>query len=241
MRKMRLVLLAGQSNMAGRGIPGPEDLMPVPGVYAFDSRMGSFVPAIEPVTCDHPRWNGVGCGRTFAKLLHDLDPETPVGLIPAAVGATALSSWKPGAKAVYTGHHPYDDCIAMAERARKYGEISAILWHQGESDAGWKNENYAADLTELVNNLRRDLDLPEVPFICGELGYFLKGTEYDFPPVTEGIRQVTETLPFMGLASAAGLTDKGDQLHFDTPSQHLFGERYFAEYCRLCGNKEQNI
>ena len=105
----------------------------------------------------------------------------------------------------------------------------------GESDAVRKNENYAADLTELVNNLRRDLDLPEIPFICGELGYFLKGTKYDFPPVTEGIRKVTETLPFMGLASAEGLNDKGDQLHFDTPGLRIFGERYFAEYCRLRG------
>jgi hypothetical protein len=54
-----------------------------------------------------------------------------------------------------------------------------------------------------------------------------------FPPVTEGIRNAVEKLPYMGLASSKGLKDKGDHLHFDTPDQHIFGERYFAEYLRI--------
>lgn len=236
MENMRLVLLVGQSNMAGRGVPEPEDLIPIPGVYALNEAM-EFVPAIEPVTFDRPNLKGVSCGRTFAKLLYDLDPSTPVGLIPAAVGGTGTTAWKPGGQDTVSDKHPYDDALEMVKIARQHGEIVAILWHQGETDGKWKNENYAADLTEIINNFRRDLDLPETPFICGELGHYLKDTVYDFAPVNEGIRQVTSTLPHMGLVSAEGLTDKGDKLHFDTRSQHIFGERYFAEYCRVAGIK----
>ena len=40
MEELRLGLPAGRSNMAGRGIPEPEDLLPIPGVYAFDGGEG---------------------------------------------------------------------------------------------------------------------------------------------------------------------------------------------------------
>lgn len=73
MKDMRLVLLAGQSNMAGRGEPGPQDLVPFPGVYALNEKM-EFVPAVEPVTFDRPTLRGVSCGRTFGKHLYDLAP-----------------------------------------------------------------------------------------------------------------------------------------------------------------------
>ena len=33
--RMLLVLMAGQSNMAGRGIAGPDDLVPIPGVLSL--------------------------------------------------------------------------------------------------------------------------------------------------------------------------------------------------------------
>ena len=41
----------------------------------------------------------------------------------------------------------------------------------------------------------------------------------------------------MGLVSSEGLNDKGDKLHFDTPSQKIFGKRYFEEYRRIIGKK----
>ena len=50
---MKLVVLAGQSNMAGRGYAGPDDLAPVPGVKHF-ARDNSWREAIEPITKDRP-------------------------------------------------------------------------------------------------------------------------------------------------------------------------------------------
>ena len=233
---MRLILLAGQSNMAGRGVPEPEDLVPVPGIFALNEQL-EWVPAVEPVTFDRPKLKGVSCGRTFAKKLLELDPSTPVGIIPAAVGGTPISLWKPGAEEKETGKHPYDDALRMAEVACRSGKIEVILWHQGENDAVIKNTNYAAELEEVIRNFRRDLKLPELPFILGELGKFLKGTRCDFPPVEEDIAKVAQSMPYTGLVSSEGLKDKGDQLHFDTPSLRIFAARYFEEYLRLTGRK----
>ncbi len=236
MQNMRIVILAGQSNMAGRGVPEPEDLVPIPGVFALNEKL-EWVPAVEPVTFDRPKLAGVSCGRAFAKMLLGSTPCGPVGLVPAAVGGSPISLWKPGAEEEGTGKHPYDDALRMAEAARPYGEIVAVLWHQGENDAVIHNDRYAADLEEVVLNFRRDLKLPDLPFICGELGKFLKGTRCDYPPVEEGIRQVVSKLPRMGLVSSEGLNDKGDKLHFDTPSQRIFGKRYFEEYLRIIGKR----
>ena len=46
-----LVLLAGQSNMAGRGYAGPEDLTPVPRLMMIRPD-GKWQAAIEPITKD---------------------------------------------------------------------------------------------------------------------------------------------------------------------------------------------
>ncbi len=94
MQNMRIVILAGQSNMAGRGVPEPEDLVPIPGVFALNEKL-EWVAAVEPVTFDRPKLAGVSCGRAFAKLLLWSTPCGPVGLVPAAVGGSPISLWKP--------------------------------------------------------------------------------------------------------------------------------------------------
>ena len=46
-----LVLLAGQSNMAGRGYAGPDDLTAIPDLLMIRPD-GKWQPAIEPITKD---------------------------------------------------------------------------------------------------------------------------------------------------------------------------------------------
>lgn len=59
-----LILLAGQSNMAGRGVISPSDRIPHPRVL-MQNRQGEWVPAVEPVHYDKD-FAGVGPGRSFA-------------------------------------------------------------------------------------------------------------------------------------------------------------------------------
>lgn len=255
---MLLVLLAGQSNMAGRGIAMPEDLEEIPGLYRF-AKDYKWRPAIEPITRDrdfvgafdengtkitspdpwdnvsageHGTVRGVGPGRTFGRLLLEANPGRTVGLIPTAVGGTPLDSWKRGGKDLWgPGSHPYDESVAMAKEALKYGTIVAVLWHQGETDAHRGNRNYKADLREVIGNFREDLNLNDVPFLLGELGSFYKPEILGNTPfVNSAMWELAEELPRVRVVKTGDLTHQGDFLHFDTKSAHLLGERYFAEY-----------
>ena len=87
-KKLMLVLLAGQSNMAGRGEIEPEDREEIPGLLMIN-RNFEWVPAVEPVTADRP-FAGVGPGRTFGRLLLEANPGCMVGLVPTAVGGTPI-------------------------------------------------------------------------------------------------------------------------------------------------------
>lgn len=236
-KKMILVLLAGQSNMAGRGEVEPEDREAIPGLMMINRDL-RWVPAVEPVTADRS-FAGVGPGRTFGRLLLEANPGCTVGLVPTAVGGTPISAWKRGGCSPWNEkERPYDSSIERAAAARKDGEFAAVLWHQGESDAKRKNTNYADDLKEVILNFREDLPLSGVPFLCGELGHYLKGGEYDFPQIDADIKKVVSELPDMGWVPAGGLTDKGDRLHFSSASAREFGRRYFAEYIRIRGREK---
>ena len=92
--KFRIVVLAGQSNMAGRGAIEPEDRIPIPRVLMLDKE-GKWQPAVEPIHYDKPS-AGVGPGREFARLLAESDPSIVVGLVPAACGGASIDDWNPG-------------------------------------------------------------------------------------------------------------------------------------------------
>lgn len=254
MKEKLLVLLAGQSNMAGRGYLTEEDVVEIPQLTAL-RRDFQWIPAIDPFNYDRlnmlglsnaadpfevrgielagNRRCGVGPGRTFGKLLLERFPDCEVGLIPAAVGGTPVASWMPGGADVdpNSGFFPYDDAIKLTREAMKTGRLVAILWHQGETDAFQETPNYKEKLHTIIANFRRDLDAPEVPFILGGLGEF-SGRE-NFPAYDRMIREVAAEGYKTGFASAAGLKDRGDDLHFDTPGQYELGRRYWKEFCRF--------
>lgn len=254
MKKM-LVLLVGQSNMSGRGYLTEEDVTEIPGITAIRRDL-AWMPAVDPFNFDRlnalgvsnaadpfevkglefngNRRSGVGPGRTFAKCMKTAFPEREIGLIPASIGGTEIAKWFPGAKDDYSDMHPYDDMLVMAREAMKSGELAAILWHQGETDAKKKNENYKEMLKTVIQNFRRDLDCSKVPFILGGLGDFLN-PEWNVPAYNQMIRQVASEFDNCGFVSAQGLNHRGDDLHFDTPSQHELGRRYWQEFCRMTG------
>lgn len=261
----KLILMAGQSNMSGRDRVPPEDLLPLPGVSVL-GKDGVWRDAIEPITKDRPfvgtfaadgtkrvspdPWDnilpgdgeyakGVGPGRTFARLLRDDHPDWEIGLLPASVGGTPISAWVAGGvDSSDPVCHPYDEAIALARKAQaEGGEIVAILWHQGESDACTRTAGYAEKLQDVIRNFRRDLSLDDsVPFLMGELATF-----YDFrirvgvADVNAAMYAAADALPAVAVVPCGDFGHKGDCLHFDVASQHLFGARLYSAYRRLCG------
>ena len=83
----------------------------------------------------------------------------------------------------------------------------------------------------MVNDLRTDLGVGEVPFVAGKLGEFLshqtKAGKPDFwPVVNEQLASLPALVPHTAVVESSGLSHKGDKVHFDTPSLRVLGDRY---------------
>jgi carbohydrate esterase-like sialic acid-specific acetylesterase len=232
--RMHLFLLVGQSNMAGRGDVEPIDREPLAHVLALNAA-GDWVPAVDPLHWDKPS-AGVGPGRTFAREYSSAHPGVTVGLIPAAVGGSPISTWEPGKLYEETHSHPYDDAISRARHALERGTLRGILWHQGESDrAPDLAPKYGAALTALIERFRRELHAPEVPFLIGQLGQFPAAGAWDEPTrsVDRAQREVAARVPNSAFVPSDGLTSKPDHLHFDARSMRELGKRYAAALAAL--------
>lgn len=238
--QFHLFLLAGQSNMAGRGAVEARDRVPHPRVWML-SRAGRWVPAVEPVHFDKPI-AGVGPGRSFAIALADADPRVHVGLIPAAVGGSSIVAWEPGAVHQQTGTRPYDDAIARARTAMSHGTLRGVLWHQGSSDATASlAPAYQARLDSLVQRFRRDLGIPALPFLVGLLGRF---PERAWDPwrsqIDRAHRSLPARLPHTAVVPAHALSHKGDTVHFSAAAARELGRRYADAFLRDFANAGMN-
>jgi hypothetical protein len=215
-------LLVGQSNMAGRGVPDAESKIINERILMLDS-LNRWVPATDPVHFDKPAMVGVGPAIAFANSMLQKNNKIKIGLIPCAWGGSPIKVWEPGA--VYLNKaHPYDDAISRTQLAMKAGILKGIIWHQGESDNDSSRALlYIEKLSALINRFRTDLKQPGLPFVAGELGYFIKANH-----INKVIHQLPGQVTNTAVVSAKDLTHKGDQLHFDTWSAREFGKRYAA-------------
>ena len=231
--RLHLFLLAGQSNMAGRGVVEARDKEPIPHVLALDVA-GNWVPARDPIHWDKPS-AGVGLARAFAVEYLKRHPGVTVGFIPAACGGSPISSWAPGQFFDQTNSHPYDDALARTRAALKFGTLRGILWHQGESDSTPElAPHYEDALTTLVERLRRELGAQRVPFLIGQLGQF-RAVPWNDPTraVDAAQRHVAASIPLAAFVSSDGLTSNPDNIHFDAPSLREFGKRYATAFASL--------
>jgi hypothetical protein len=80
--------------------------------------------------------------------------------------------------------------------------------------------------------------LQDVPFLVGGLGDFLKDREIspnlkNYPHVNAALQAMAQKDDKIGFVSAVGLTDNGDNLHFNAEALHEFGLRYYEAFRAL--------
>lgn len=113
---------------------------------------------------------GVGPGMSFANVVRERVAEgESVGLVPCAVGGTAIKEWARGEKL-------YENMVMRSKESLKSGgEIKALLWYQGESDATHQHdaEAYQRNMETLISNVREDLELPSLPIIQVSVKYYM--------------------------------------------------------------------
>lgn len=216
---MKLFLLVGQSNMAGRGKVEAQDQVENPSIFMLTKDL-KWVPAKDPVHFDKPI-AGVGLCSEFAREVLKAKPGIKIGLIPCAVGGTSLDQWK-------AGGNLYNTAVTRTKAAMENGKLAGILWHQGESDSG-KPEliaSYPDRLDAMVAQLRKDLGAENVPFVMGELIH----DHGNHNAANLGLAKAAQKVPNCTLVSAK---DLGKGLHFDSPALRAFGKRYAEAYLKM--------
>ena len=225
--KFRIVVLAGQSNMAGRGAIAPEDRIPIPRVLMLDKE-GKWQPAVEPLHYDKPS-AGVGPGREFARLLAESDPSIVVGLVPAACGGTSIDDWNPGAYFSQTSSFPYDDLISRTQLALKDGTLEAILWRQGESDLDVRKlEVYGDKLVRLFQKIRLELKVSDAPILIGEI--CVPGREKELMLLKQEQMKAIDLLGTAGFVPVKDVHFNPDKIHFDRQSQIQQGKIFYEVF-----------
>jgi hypothetical protein len=159
-----VVLLAGQSNMAGRGLAPsllPPQFRPHPRVLRLAASR-RWVVAAPPLHADIDTHKACGLGPAmpFAhRLLHAASPDLVLGLVPCAVGGTRIWMWA-------KGEPLYEAAVARgrAAVAAGGGTLGAVLWFQGESDTIELDDAtaYGGRMERLVNDFRADLGMPNL-------------------------------------------------------------------------------
>ncbi|MBE0679734.1 MAG: sialate O-acetylesterase [Bacteroidales bacterium] len=235
--KVWLFVLAGQSNMAGRGQVEPCDTVPHPRIFSVtpDKR---WVVAREPLQLYQPALTGLGPGMAFARaLVEELDEEIYIGLIPCAVGGSSVGNWL--SDSLYKGVRLKSNFTDKLLWAKEYGTVKGILWHQGEADAtAEKIAFYKSDLTLLFDYFREVTGDDNLPVIAGELGIFpgVEENRQEYLFLNDILLEISRDDPYMALVRSFGLKAKADNVHFDGPSQRIMGRRYAAAWLSLMRN-----
>jgi len=218
-KDMKLFLLIGQSNMAGRGKVEEQDKIESPNIFMLTKDL-KWVVAKDPVHFDKGA-AGVGLCSEFARDISKADPKSSIGLIPCAMGGSSLDQWQPG-KPLYT------TAITRAKEALKQGKLAGILWHQGESDA--KPEliaTYPARFETMITQLRKELGAENVPVLIGEI---IPG-HGNHDAVNVALAETAKKTSNAALVSSADLGKK--QLHYDSADYRALGKRYAEVFLKM--------
>ncbi len=216
-------ILAGQSNMAGRGIVEPEDTITNKRILSIN-KDGQLVYAKEPLHFDEPSRRGLDCGLSFAKKLIDNIPDSiTILLIPTAVGGSSVTQWL--GDSTQRRVKLLTNFYSKVDIAKGYGSIKGILWHQGENDANSRGiSKYEMRLSSLFEVFRTFIGNMNLPIMVGELGSYSPNNE-NWKLINEKINEVAKKDSTIHVVSTSDLKDNGDKVHFNSEGQRMMGER----------------
>ena len=255
-------LLAGQSNMDGRGhtaeLTGElaSYAAPQPTIhFAYsDSTLRNrhftsngwtaLAPGYSvPPASTLPHVEGLPTGffgpeLSFGRTLSQSLPGHHIAIIKFAEGGTSLKTdWRVGDKGAL-----YDQMLqfvaASLQQLKANGdtyELRGFVWHQGENDAKETQQAYADLLTHLIQQLRADLSPYRAPGSAGPLPVVIGDVfdNHERDAVRAAQKQVAGQLPGCAFASADGLETQDQGTHFNAASQIKLGERMAAAILTL--------
>jgi hypothetical protein len=245
--ELSLFILAGQSNIAGRGEVPKSGQNANARVFVFGNDYHWRI-AVEPI--DDPSNQvdkvsedpdaGFSPALAFATSLLERRPDMVIGLIPCARGGSSIYQWRRS----LSENTLYGSCLKRVRAASTMGKVAGVLFFQGEADAIapelyqesalFPNE-WGDRFMVFVNNWRNDLGLPELPVVFAQIG---SNTEPDvftnWAVVKEQQRSVE--MPFCVMITTDDLALK-DAVHFTPESYQIIGQRFAEAYLNLIQEK----
>jgi hypothetical protein len=224
-------IMAGQSNMAGRGQVEPNDTISNQRILSINS-IGELILAKEPLSLYEPKLKRLDCGVSFGReLLKHIPDSISILIVPTAVGGSAIDQWL--GDSLHRGVKLMSNFKEKILIANKYGQIKGLLWHQGESDAKELLVNtYSTKLKKLFKSFRKITNEKRLPILSAQIGTF--GSEKIFQnSINQNIVKNAKKDKHTYIIRNDDFTDIGDKLHFDSKSQRIMGERFAQKYIEI--------
>ncbi len=232
--KLWVFIMAGQSNMAGRGQVMPDDTLPNDRIITLNKE-NEWVLAKEPLHPYEPVLTGLDCGVSFARTLLDKVPQdVTIAMIPCAIGGSAIHQWL--GDSLYRGVHLYSNFEEKLSIAKEKGTVKGIIWHQGESDAHPNRMSaYQPGIDTLFSRFRQSVGNEQLPIIMGQLGDYAnrETMQPNWDVINALMRDYVSRHPNMYVINTAGLACKNDYIHFTGESQREIGRRFAEKYLSL--------
>ncbi|NLW86426.1 MAG: sialate O-acetylesterase [Planctomycetes bacterium] len=242
-------ILAGQSNMEGRGCG--VNLKAVDHVRAF-SADDVWRPAQDPM---HRLWAAVdevhrtirggepeltvkcvGPGVSFGQEMLRRTG-IPQGLIACANGGTSMKQWSPALKKL-KGKSLYG---ATLRRFHKNGgRVAGVLWYQGCNNAQSAPVDYMRRTKQLINAFRRDFSSPALPFVIVQISKVYAPSTFknaNWNAVQDIQRRLGQTVDHCICVPTVDL-GLDDPIHLDAESQDRLGLRLARAAHELIRNKK---
>lgn len=232
-----IILIVGQSNThSGIGLDTKIDTADKRIKQLSWTKNGESAITKATIPLDHPTLvpGKIGFGTTFSNLYAQayLNNGDTIFIIPCGYGGSGFSrnNWN-------KGDLFYNKSVQRTLEVLKNhpnSSLTAILWHQGESDV--MNPSYEATLNLFIQNIRNDLGYPDVPFILGGMvPYWTEQNEARTR--TQKIIEKTALLnkntgyanPYIPFVIQKE-DDEVDEIHYSAAGQRELGKRYFEAF-----------
>ncbi|MGV3503679.1 MAG: sialate O-acetylesterase [Adhaeribacter sp.] len=236
--KYYVILMGGQSNMAGMGKVADLKDYAVPGNVKFF--------AYGPGTGGAANRQRFGPEVGLWQSLHRQFPDKHFLIIKYAIGGSSMLDWAPNydaEKARITGHARFGNMFeAMFSKVdsltKVYDtEMLAFLWMQGERDAKIPvaGKDYYPHFKGLIEAVRQRVQAPRLPVLFGAVNPPAEAYPA-LPQVRRAQAEIAVNMNHTYLIDTEDLPKLPDNLHYNTQGQLTLGERYARQVAQLLKN-----
>jgi hypothetical protein len=232
-----IVILAGQSNMAGRGVIDSLVELSDPRVWQFgcasgDARYRTIFIGNDPIHNEEGVNTGqMSLGTVACKVYANTIPTSrKVLFVPCAHGGTKLygDTWAVGGALYLNTIAQANLAVTAAQLQYPNSRVVGIFWHQGESDAlaGTTQAQYVGALEATIAGFRAGITGASSSWfiIGGMVPEAIAGSPSSYNPIVAAQQQVaSETAKSIYVAGPSGYT--ADSLHYTAPGARFIGAR----------------